>query len=101
MKFDKKLKTIKEQLAKNVVSDKLPEDVTDKNMLRLAIQAEYDAVNLYEQMAATTSDKKIKETMLDVAKEEKTHIGEFEELLRQIDDEQEKALSDGTEEVGK
>lgn len=39
--------------------------------------AELDAVNLYEQLAAMTDDKNIKKVLFDIAKEEKTHVGEF------------------------
>ncbi len=91
-----KFNKIYEQLAINPITLK---GNTDKEMLRLAIQAEYDAINLYEQMADKTKNSKIKKTMLSVAREEKIHIGEFEELLRTLDDEQERALSDGAEEV--
>lgn len=97
--FENLYQTINEQLAANPVETQFSKSSTDKELLRLAIQAEYDAINLYEQMSEVTSNKKIKETMLDVAREEKVHVGEFEELLRQIDKEQEKALSDGAEEV--
>ena len=57
----------------------------DKEVLRLGIIAELDAVSLYEQLAAKTKDKKIRETLLDIAKEEKTHIGEFQALLLERD----------------
>jgi rubrerythrin len=73
----------------------------DMEMLRAAIIAELDAVNLYEQLAATTEDKKMKEVLLDVAKEEKTHIGEFQALLLRIDKEQLEELKRGKEEVEK
>lgn len=43
--------------------------------------AELDAISLYEQLAALTKDRQIKKTLLDIAKEEKTHVGEFEALL--------------------
>ena len=99
-KFNNQYKIICEQLALNPVGQNFSNENSDKEMLRLAIQAEYDAVNLYEQMAETTKNSKIKKTMLDIAREEKVHIGEFEELLRQLDREQERALSSGAEEVG-
>ena len=51
------------------------EDV-NKEILRLGIIAELDAVNLYEQLAATTEDENIIKILLDIAKEEKIHIGE-------------------------
>ena len=44
----------------------------DNQILRTAILAELDAINLYEQMASVATDSKVKETLLDIAKEEKT-----------------------------
>ncbi len=53
-------------------------------------------INLYEQMAALTENKNIKKILLDLAKEEKIHIGEFQALLLEEDEEQEKELEEGT-----
>ncbi|MBD3247278.1 rubrerythrin [Candidatus Pacearchaeota archaeon] len=71
----------------------------DKEILRLGMIAELDAVNLYEQLAAETDNKKLKAILLDVAKEEKTHIGEFQTLLLELDKEQAKELEEGKKEV--
>ena len=60
----------------------------NKEILRAAIIAELDAVNLYEQMAALTEDADIKKVLLDIAREEKTHVGEFETMLLRYDAEQ-------------
>lgn len=67
---------------------KVKEEEIDKEILRLGMIAELDAVSLYEQLAAKTKDKKIKAVLLDIAKEEKTHMGEFETLLLHRDKEQ-------------
>ena len=75
-----------------------PEDI-DKEILRTAIIAEQDAVSLYEQMAGSTKDKNLKNLLLDVAKEEKTHIGEFNEYLKTIDAEYSQELENGKKEV--
>ena len=75
-----------------------PEDV-DKEILRAALIAELDAINLYEEMAALTNDKGIKKVLLDVAKEEKEHVGEFQTLLLMFDKEQVEELKEGKEEV--
>ncbi len=74
------------------------EDI-DKEILRAGIIAELDAVSLYEQMAAMTDKPDIKAILLDIAKEEKTHIGEFEALLLKYDAEQTKELEAGRKEV--
>jgi len=71
----------------------------DKEILRAGIIAELDAVNLYEQMAAMTKNEAILETLLDIAKEEKTHVGEFQALLLKLDQEQADELEHGKREV--
>jgi rubrerythrin len=71
----------------------------DKEILRAGIIAELDAINLYEQMAALTRNKNIKKILLDIAKEEKTHVGEFQALLVKEDKEQEEELKEGKKEV--
>jgi hypothetical protein len=57
----------------------------DLAMLRLATTAELDAVNLYMRFADLAADEDISKVMVDVAKEEKTHAGEFEALMRKLD----------------
>lgn len=79
--------------------NKVPQENIDREILRLGMIAELDAVSLYEQLAAKTKDKKIKKVLLDIAKEEKTHVGEFEALLLQIDKEQATELEEGEREV--
>ncbi len=71
----------------------------DKEALRLGMIAELDAINLYEQLAASVSDEKIRRVFLDIAKEEKAHVGEFETLLLEKDSEQTAELKQGRHEV--
>jgi len=80
--------------------DKVKEEDIDKEILRLGIIAELDAINLYEQLAARTKDKKIRSLFLDIAREEKTHVGEFETLLFEKDPEQITEFEKGRTEVG-
>ena len=46
----------------------------DKEIMRAAMIAELDAVNLYESMAALTDSKDLAAILLDVAREEKVHV---------------------------
>ncbi len=78
---------------------KMKKEETDREILRVGIIAELDAVNLYEQMAAATENSAIRKVLLDVAKEEKTHIGEFLALLLRLDAEQKRELEEGKKEV--
>ncbi len=71
----------------------------DREILRAGIIAELDAINLYEQMAAMTDDRDLKIILMDIAKEEKTHVGEFQALLLERDKEQEEELEEGRKEV--
>ena len=81
--------------------DKVKKEELNKEILRVGMIAELDAVSLYEQMAAKTDNEKIKEVLLDIAKEEKTHVGEFQALLLREDKEQLKELENGKKEVEK
>ena len=60
---------------------KVKKENIDKEILRVGMLAELDAVNLYEQMAAMATNKSIQKVLLEIAKEEKTHVGEFQALL--------------------
>ncbi len=71
----------------------------DREILRTGMIAELDAVNLYEQMAALTQNEHIKKALLDIAREEKTHVGEFQALLLKLDEEQAKELEEGRKEI--
>lgn len=79
--------------------ERIKKEDLDKEILRAGIIAELDAVNLCEQMASVTENKNIKKILLDIAKEEKTHVGEFQALLLKEDEEQEKELEEGKKEV--
>lgn len=78
---------------------KLEKESTDKEILRAGLIAELDAINLYEQLADMTDDAKIKKVLLDIAKEEKEHVGEFQTLLLQKDKQQVDELEEGKKEV--
>lgn len=71
----------------------------DLEILRAAIIAEFDAISLYEQMAGLTDNEEVKRVLMDVAHEEKTHVGEFQTLLLRADEEQKQELAAGEKEV--
>jgi len=79
--------------------EKVKKQDLDKEILRVGMIAELDAVSLYEQLASITENEDIKKLVLDIAKEEKTHIGEFEAFLFQIDKEQVQESEKGKQEV--
>jgi rubrerythrin len=82
-----------------IVLDKINQKDLNKQILRAAIVAELDAISLYEQMADLTENDEVRRVLLDVAKEEKTHVGEFQTLLLEQDEEQVRELEAGKKEV--
>lgn len=78
---------------------KVSKEEKDKEIMRLGMIAELDAISLYEQLASMTSNPKLKTILYDIAKEEKTHAGEFQALLLKLDKEQERELAKGKKEV--
>ena len=78
---------------------KVPKENLNQEILRAAIIAELDAINLYEQMAALTDDADMKKVFLDIAREEKTHVGEFQIMLLRIDNQQVKEMDHAKEEI--
>ena len=67
--------------------------------IRFMIAAEYEAVQLYMQLAESTTDKLAKEVLTDIADEERVHAGEFLRLLYHLAPDEEKFYKEGAEEV--
>ena len=64
--------------------DKVKKEDIEKEILKAAIIAALDAVNLYEQMAALTDNKHIKMALLDFAREQKTYVEQFQTLRHRL-----------------
>ncbi|WNY29310.1 hypothetical protein MmiEs2_15360 [Methanimicrococcus stummii] len=67
--------------------------------IRFMVSAEYEAIQLYEQLAESTDNKLAKEVLIDIANEEKVHAGEFLRLLRELQPDELKFYREGAEEV--
>jgi rubrerythrin len=71
----------------------------DQQILRISIASELSAINLYRTLADLTNNQLLKKALLDISKEEKTHIGEFEAILNEIDFEQDQENVNGKIEI--
>ena len=78
---------------------KIDKEDLNREILRVAIIGELDAINLYEELANMTESPDLKAVLLDVAEEEKTHVGEFQTMLLRKDKQQKIELKIGREEV--
>ncbi len=67
--------------------------------IRFMIAAEYEAIQLYTQLAESTDDEVAKAVLEDISDEERVHAGEFLKLLKYLDSKEEKFYEDGAREV--
>lgn len=67
--------------------------------IRFMIAAEFEAIQLYEQLAESTDNKSARKVLLDITKEEKEHVGEFRHLLKLLAPEDEADYEEGVREA--
>ncbi|MBQ3684402.1 MAG: rubrerythrin [Methanomicrobium sp.] len=76
--------------------------LTDEELIRAVrfmVAAEYEAIQLYEQLAESTDNKLAVEVLHDIADEEKVHAGEFLKLLHYLAPDEQKFYDEGYREV--
>lgn len=67
--------------------------------IRFMVAAEYEAVQLYVQLAESTDNELAAAVLRDVAEEEIVHAGEFLRLLKELAPDEQKFYAEGAEEV--
>ncbi len=67
--------------------------------IRFMIAAEYEAIQLYMQLAESTDNSLAIAVLKDIADEERVHAGEFLRLLQELAPDEEKFYHEGMEEV--
>jgi rubrerythrin len=76
--------------------------LTEKELIRairFLVSAEYEAVQMYMQLAESTDNKLAIEVLKDIADEERVHAGEFLRLLKELAPDEEKFYAEGAQEV--
>jgi rubrerythrin len=76
--------------------------LTDEELvraIRFMVAAEYEAVQLYMQLAESADSKLAVEVLKDIADEERVHAGEFLRLLHELAPTEEKFYAKGAQEV--
>jgi rubrerythrin len=63
------------------------------------VAAEYEAIQLYMQLAESTDNELAIEVLKDIADVERIHAGEFLRLLKELAPDEEKLYSEGEKEV--
>ena len=67
--------------------------------IRFMVAAEYEAIQLYMQLAESTDNRLAQDVLIGIADEERVHAGEFLRLLKRLAPDEEKFYADGAEEV--
>ena len=67
--------------------------------IRFMVAGEYEAIQLYMQLAESTDNKLAQEVLKDIADEERVHAGEFLRLLKELAPDEEKFYAEGAKEV--
>ncbi|HOG22860.1 MAG TPA: ferritin family protein [Flexilinea sp.] len=67
--------------------------------IRFMVAAEYEAIQLYMQLAESTDNKLAIDVLKDIADEERVHAGEFLRLLKELAPDEEDFYQDGAQEV--
>jgi rubrerythrin len=91
---------LKEAQTEPFSGQSLGRKMTDEELvraLRLDLEAEMDAINLYESHLQATDNEEAKKILEHVIKEEKDHVVLFSELLKTLDPEQAEIWSGGEE----
>ena len=67
--------------------------------IRFMVAAEYEAIQMYTQLAESTDNKLAIEVLEDIADEERVHAGEFLRLLRELAPDEKAFYAKGAKEV--
>ena len=67
--------------------------------IRFMISAEYEAVQLYIQLAESIDNQLAIDVLRDIADEERVHAGEFIRLLHELAPDEKKLYDEGADEV--
>jgi len=67
--------------------------------IRFMVAAEYEATQLYMQLAESIDNALAKDVLVDIANEERVHAGEFLRLLFELEPDEKKFYEEGKDEV--
>jgi rubrerythrin len=82
-----------------LASDRKISDSELVRAIRFMIAAEYEAVQLYMQLAESTDNELAKAVLRDISDEELVHAGEFLRLLRELEPQEVNFYKQGEKEV--
>lgn len=99
-KFKKVLKEVQfgTPFSGNISPKKLTTEETVR-AIRFSIAAEYEAIQLYTQLAESIDDVYTIKVLQDISNEEKVHVGELLKVLDKLDPTEKEHYTDGWQEA--
>ncbi|MBN1683292.1 rubrerythrin [Candidatus Bathyarchaeota archaeon] len=82
-----------------LASDKKLTEAELIRAIRFMVAAEYEAIQLYMQLAESTDNELAKKVLIDIADEERVHAGEFLQLLYELAPDEKTFYEEGYKEV--
>lgn len=68
-------------------------------LLRVALSSEFEAIQIYQQVANATDNKLTRKVLLDIANEETVHVGELLKLMKVLFEDEYNLYKQGFKEV--
>lgn len=82
-----------------MASDRKLSDAELVRAIRFMVAAEYEAIQLYMQLAESTDNELAIDVLKDIADEERVHAGEFLRLLQELAPDEKAFYDEGAGEV--
>ncbi len=67
--------------------------------IRFSVAAEYESIQLYEELAESIDNEEAKRLLLEIAEDEKVHAGNFLYLIKLLSPEEESSYKEGFSEA--
>ena len=67
--------------------------------IKFSIAAEYEAIQLYQQIMENTNNKNVIKALAEISNDEKKHVGGLNKLLEILSPEDNKIYQEGAEEI--
>ena len=80
-------------------NDRMLTDTETLRALRFSIAAEFEAIQVYEQLAESIEDEDVVKVLMEIADEERVHVGELQKVLLDLSPEEAEKYNEGADEV--
>ena len=80
-------------------NDRVLTDTETLRALRFSIAAEFEAIQIYEQLAESIDNEDVVKVLMEIADEERVHVGELQKVLLDLSPEEAEKYNEGADEV--